>query len=131
MENSLEVKDNENIEKSEIDVEKSILLSIKKMLGVIQNDTVFDTDIKIHINSAFSNLNQLGVGPKEGYRISGPEDLWEDFIIDNEKIESVKTYVYLKVKTVFDPPLNGTLMESFKESIKELEWRLNVAIESE
>lgn len=112
-----------------INVSESILLSIKKLLGILENDTHFDTDIMIHINSTFTTLLQLGVGPKSGYRITSSENKWTEFIQDDDQLDSVKTYVYLKVKLLFDPPLNSFLVDSFKESIKELEWRLNVATE--
>ena len=108
----------------------SILLSIKKLMGITKSDTNFDTDLIIHINSVFSILHQLGVGPVDGYKIEDSSNEWNEFIDDEDKLDSVKTYVYLKVKSVFDPPLNGALMESFKETIKELEWRLNVTGES-
>lgn len=139
MENSLEVEDT-IIEEEQTDtdseesgakvsVEESILLSIKKLLGILETQEHFDTDVIIHINSAFTNLKQLGVGPVDGYKITSAENKWSEFIQDEDRLESVKTYIYLKVKVIFDPPLNASLMESFKESIRELEWRLNVAVE--
>lgn len=111
-------------------METSILTSIKKLLGPEEDYTHFDTDIIIHINSAFMNLNQLGVGPKGGFTIEDKEAKWEDFILDDRKdIEGVKTYVYLKVRLIFDPPQMGYLVEAIKDQIKELEWRLNVQAE--
>lgn len=101
------------------------------MIGIIKEDTNFDTDIIININSAFTTLRQLGVGPINGFRIKSDEEKWSEFIDDTEMLDSVKTYVYLKTKMIFDPPLNGTLNASFTEQIKELEWRLNVSVESD
>lgn len=115
---------------SKLDVENSILLSVKKMIGIVPEDIAFDTDILIHINSVFGTLHQLGVGPKDVYRISNSDNKWEEFIKDSSKIDSVKTYIYLKVKLLFDPPSNSFIVSSFNEQIRELEWRLNVASES-
>lgn len=105
---------------------ESILTSIKKLLGITEDYTSFDTDIIIHINSVFTTLNQLGVGPTKRFKITGKETKWNAFASDEEFIDSVKTYIYLKVKIVFDPPLNSSVMEAYKQEIKELEWRLNV-----
>ena len=113
------------------DVENSILLDIKHMIGLLPSDTTFDNILIIHINSAFTNLLQLCVGPKEGYKIESKDNVWDEFIDDSNKIEFVKTYIYLKVKLMFDPPLNSSLTKSFEDSIRELEWRLNVAVETE
>lgn len=111
-------------------MEESILISIKKLLGIAADYTNFDTDIIIHINSAFMILNQLGLGPKEGFSIENDKNIWSEFVQDMDKFSAVKTYVYLKVKMVFDPPLGSAVMESMKQSINELEWRLNVQSES-
>ena len=109
---------------------ESILTSIKKLLGITAEYDHFDPDIIIHINSAFMILNQLGVGPEEGFSIEDDTSLWTDFIGDETKIESVRTYVYLKVKLVFDPPTSSFVTDSFNRTINELEWRLNVASET-
>ena len=109
----------------------SILTSIKKLLGMTEDYTSFDTDIIIHINTALMVLNQLGVGPSEGFRITDANDAWDDYIEEDDDLEAVKTYIYLKVKLVFDPPTNGAVMEALKQSIAEYEWRLNVKAESE
>lgn len=111
-------------------MEESILISIKKLLGIAKEYNNFDTDIIIHINTAFLNLNQLGVGPSEGFRIKDDKTTWNMFLNDSEKFDAVKTYIYLKVKLVFDPPLNSAVLEATKQSITELEWRLNVQAES-
>lgn len=109
---------------------ESILTSIKKLLGPEEDYTPFDTDIIIHINSVFSILTQLGVGPSTGFSIKDDTAVWEDFIKGEAKIELVKSYIYMKVRLIFDPPTSSAVLESFKEQIKEAEWRLNVAAES-
>lgn len=108
---------------------KSILISIKKLLGLDQHYKQFDQDIIMHINSVFSILNQLGVGPEEGFSIYSEEEEWSDFIQDNAKIEMVKTYIYMKVRLMFDPPQNSSVTEVMKSQISELEWRLNVQVD--
>lgn len=109
---------------------ESILTSIKKLLGIAEDYTQFDPDIIIHINTALMNLNQIGVGPVEGFSIEDATSIWTDFVSDMSKIEGVKTYVYLKVKLVFDPPLSSAVIESYNRTIEQLEWRLNVAVDS-
>lgn len=105
----------------------SILTSIKKLLGPEELYEHFDPDIILHINSVFMILTQLGVGPTEGFTIKDKSSLWTDFVPE-KNVEAVKTYVYLKVKLIFDPPSSSFVLESMKETIKELEWRLNVAV---
>ena len=107
----------------------SILASIKKFLGVPEEYTQFDADIIMHINSVFLNLNQLGVGPEAGFAIENDSAEWSDFIKDNVKLNAVKTYMYLKVKLLFDPPLSASVIESMNHTISELEWRLNVVVD--
>ena len=109
----------------------SILTSIKKMLGITEEYTHFDTDIIIHINTVFMALNQLGVGPSSGFKIEDNGKLWMDYISEDDDLEAVKTYIYLKVKLLFDPPLSSSVIEVMKQSIAELEWRLNVQTSSE
>lgn len=110
---------------------ESILTSIKKLIGITEEYTQFDVDIMIHINSAFGILRQLGVGPADGLRISGKEDTWDQFLQDKKKLELVKTYVYLKVKILFDPPLSSAVMDCINREISQCEWRLMVTAESE
>lgn len=105
----------------------SILTSIKKLLGIDEEYTQFDNDIIMHINTVFLNLTQLGVGPEEGFLIEDDAATWGDFIGDSNQLQAVKTYVYLKVKLLFDPPLSSSVIESINRIISELEWRLNVA----
>lgn len=107
----------------------SILISIKKLLGIDQYCEHFDTDIILHINSALMVLNQLGVGPEKGFFITGNTETWSDFIGDNTKIEAVKSYIYMKVKLIYDPPQSSALIESMKQLVHEFEWRLNVAVD--
>ena len=106
---------------------ESILTSIKKLLGIAEDYTHFDADLIMHINSVFTILTQLGVGPKEGFRIEDEIATWNDFLqTDSVLFDSVKSYMHLKVKLLFDPPLSGTVMASYERMISEFEWRLNV-----
>ena len=110
----------------------SILTSIKKLLGITEEYTHFDSDIIMHINSVFMILAQLGVGPSGGFSIDDETATWTDFLGDDiDKLSAVKSYIYMKVRLVFDPPTGSALLDSMKESIKEYEWRLNIASESE
>lgn len=108
----------------------SILTSVKKMLGIAEEYEQFDPDLIMHINSVFMILNQLGVGPPEGYSIENKLAVWSDFTSDKTELQSVKSYVYLKVRLLFDPPLSTAVIESMNKIIAELEWRLNIAAES-
>ena len=107
-------------------VSDSILLSIKKMLGLSEDYDVFDTELIIHINSVFGTLHQLGIGPEEQFRISGDNEIWLDFDTNGEQIDEVKDYIFLRVKLLFDPPNHAYTLNSYKEQLEELEWRLNV-----
>jgi hypothetical protein len=109
----------------------SILTSTKKLLGISEEYTHFDTDIIMHINTVFMILTQLGVGPSGGYAIEGPDEEWNDYIPEASivTLNAVRSYIYLKVKLLFDPPLNSAVMESINRQISELEWRLNVAVD--
>ncbi len=109
----------------------SILTSIKKLLGIEEEYEHFDLDIIIHINSALLTLNQLGVGPSGGFGVVDKEDKWEDFLEGKQDLDAVKTYVYLKVRLVFDPPQMGYFVDAIKDQCKELEWRLNIQAEGE
>ena len=106
---------------------ESILTSIKKMLGIAEEYTHFDEDLIMHINSVFAILTQIGVGPSEGFSIEDKTDVWTDFIQDNKKLESVKSYTYMKVKLLFDPPINSSVIESMNRIISELEWRILIS----
>ena len=109
---------------------ESILTSIKKLLGITADYTHFDDDIVLHINTVLMTLTQIGVGPSEGFIIEDDSAIWTDFIEDTTQLQAVKSYVYLKVKLLFDPPLSSAVIESTNRMISELEWRLNVAAES-
>ena len=108
----------------------SILTSIKKLLGITEGYTHFDADIIMHINSCFMILSQLGVGPEEGFAISDASAVWSDFLPAGTNLEAVKTYVYQKVKLLFDPPQSSAVLDAMKRSVDEFEWRLNVQAES-
>lgn len=108
---------------------ESILTSIKKLLGITEADTNFDSDIIMHINTVFLILNQLGVGPEKCFTIEDDVVTWNDFIPEGFDIEMVKTYIYLKVKLVFDPPASSTVLQCMEKSISEMEWRLNTVVE--
>ncbi len=108
-------------------MEQSILTSTKKILGIAEDYTAFDLDIITHINSAFSTLTQLGVGPTSGFMIEDDGAVWGDFLGNDPDLQynAVKSYVYLKVKQLFDPPTTSYLVTATERQITELEWRLN------
>ena len=102
---------------------ESILTSIKKLLGIMSDYTNFDDDIIIHINTAFAMLNQLGVGPEGGFMIVDANSRWEDYTTE-KNLNMVKTYIYLKVRLLFDPPASTALIESINRTLSEIEWRI-------
>ena len=102
---------------------ESILTSIKKLLGIMSDYTNFDDDIIIHINTAFAMLNQLGVGPEGGFMIVDANSRWEDYTTE-KNLNMVKTYIYLKVRLLFDPPTSSALIESINRTLSEIEWRI-------
>lgn len=112
-------------------MDDSILTSIKKLLGIDEEYTQFDDDVIMHINTVFLNLNQLGVGPDEGFYIEDDTADWSDFtdIETNMPLQAIKTYMYLKVKLLFDPPLSSSVIDAIDRQIAELEWRLNAAVD--
>lgn len=105
----------------------SILTTVKKLLGIEEEYDVFDQDLIMHINSVFAILNQIGVGPKEGFMITDKTPTWNDFLGDDPRINTAISYVYLKVKLLFDPPSGSSMIESMNRLISEFEWRLMVA----
>lgn len=108
----------------------SILTSVKKLLGITKEYTQFDQDIIIHINSVFLTLFELGVGPVDGFSITDDTSEWTEYIPDNSLLlNAVKTYMYLKVKMLFDPALTTSVTELMKEQARELEWRMNVMVD--
>lgn len=108
----------------------SILTSTKKVLGIAEDYEEFDLDILMHINSVFSTLNQLGIGPELGFMVEDKEATWAEFIGDDLRFNSIRTYVYLKVRMLFDPPTTSYLIAAMERQTTELEWRLNVLRES-
>ena len=109
----------------------SILSTIKKLLGIVEDYNVFDMDITTNVNSAFSTLNQLGVGPVNGFFITGSNETWNEFSEDPILIEWVKTYIYLRTRIIFDSSsMSSYVMESIKQTISELEFRMNVYSEN-
>lgn len=111
---------------------ESILTSVKKLLGIDESYTHFDPDLIMHINSVFSVLTQIGVGPANGFSITGKNETWSDFIgKDSNRFSLVKSYMHLKVKLLFDPPLSSAAIESINRQIGEFEWRLSVAASPE
>lgn len=108
----------------------SILESIKYLLGIPKEHTAFDQQLIIHINSVFAVLSQLGPG---GYVITGANEKWEDYLSLNDglHLEDVKSYMYLKVRMLFDPPSHGAVIDAFKDMIKEYEWRFTVEMDEE
>jgi hypothetical protein len=109
---------------------ESILTSVKKLLGMTEEYTVFDTDLIMHINSVFMILNQMGVGPKDAFCITDATATWSDFTGERTDLAAVKSYVALKVR-LFDPPQSSVMMDAIKNLISELEWRLYVACDKE
>ena len=108
----------------------SILVSIKKMLGLDNDYTPFDADVLIHINAAFMTLCQMGIGPKEGFAVTDDSQTWNDFLTNKVMLGGVKTWVYLQVKMLFDPPANSFVMDAYKTQAEQILWRLNVQAES-
>lgn len=112
---------------------ESILTSIKKMLGYEEDDTGYDDEIIMHINSVLMDLTQLGVGPAEGFEITNASSTWRDFLGDNaKKLSGVKTYIFMRVKLIFDSStMSSALIESYNKQCDRFEWRLNHAAEFE
>ena len=113
-----------------MNLDESILVSIKKLLGIAEDYNYFDQDIIMHINAALMILTQLGVGPSEGFLITDDSSTWSDFIKNSDNLGSIQSYVYMKVKLMFDPPQNSFTVDSMTKLVNELEWRLNVAADN-
>lgn len=106
---------------------ESIFESIKALLGPDASYDVFDQDILIHINTAISVLTQIGVGPSDGFVVTGSDETWNDFLGgEGKNLHMVRTYIYMKVKMAFDPPANASVLNAYKEACQEYEWRMNV-----
>lgn len=111
-------------------MEPSILKSVKKMLGLGADYTPFDMDVIIHINTVMMFLNQLGVTKAKGFMIEDDSVVWTDVLEDRFDLEAIKTYIYLRVRLIFDPPTSSFVLESMQKQINELEWRINVQVEN-
>lgn len=111
-------------------MENSILKSTKKILGLSDTYDAFDLDILTHINSVFSELDQLGIGPVNGYFIEDDAAEWDDFLVPDNQRALVRTLMFLKVRLLFDPPTTSFLLDALKNQIEKYEWRLNVMREN-
>lgn len=112
-------------------MDESILDSIKQLLGIAKEDDAFDNDILVNINSVFSTLYQLGVGTKEHYFVTNGEETWiAIFAEEQDLIDFIKLYTYMKVRVIFDPPTSSFVLESLNKQIQEIEWRITVQAES-
>lgn len=110
---------------------ESILTSVKKGVGgITEMDESFDDDIIMSINTVFSKLTQLGVGPRKGFRINDKSTTWEDFVGDDPRLDMIKSFVVLSIRMLFDPPSSGSVASAITDQIKEYEWRLNVQVET-
>lgn len=116
---------------SKISVNDSILKTVRKMIGPSHECDVFDVDLIVHINSVFATLNQLGVGPEDGFEIEDNAAVWGDYIGSDKRFNGVKSYMYLKTRLLFDPPASSVIVAAMEKQAVEYEWRLNVAAESE
>ena len=110
-------------------MDSSILTSIKKLLGIAEEDTSFDQDIIMHINTVFAILAQLGVGPENGFFIEDDGVIWSDYLGNATNLELVKSYIYMKVRSMFDPPTSSILADAMNKNISELEWRINTTVD--
>lgn len=111
-------------------LEDSILKTTKKLLGIPSTSTVFDLDVTLYINAAFSELNSLRIGPENGFRIEGSQETWTEYLgEDLANLDAVKTLVALMVKIEWDPPSSSYAIESMRKQIEMHQWRLNIAME--
>ena len=111
--------------------DESIFNETKQVLGVATDTTIFDPDIRMHINSALATLNQVGIGPENGFEVVDETQTWADFLATDLKLSPVKSYVHLRVKLLFDPPANSWVTVAMKDQIEQLEWRINEVRENE
>ena len=112
-------------------MEDSILRAIRELLVGNSEDTSFDMDLIFAINAALSNLTQIGVGPKEGFRITGEDETWDDLLADEILLEQVKEYVQLRVRIIFDPPSSSAVVDAYNKEIAEREWRINITVDDQ
>lgn len=106
----------------------SILNSVKLQLGILPEYTVFDQQLILAINTAFSILHQLGVGPKDGYAIEDESNRWDE-VVTKQSLNMIKSYVFLKVKLLFDPPATSFVLDAYNKQLAEMEWRINSEVE--
>lgn len=111
-------------------MESSILTSTKKVLGIAEAYTAFDLDIITHINGVFTIMNQLGVGPSDGFMIEDSSAMWDDYQVPSNALNLIKTYVFLRVRLLFDPPTTSFLLDSMQKQLQEYEWRLSALREA-
>lgn len=109
----------------------SILNTVKKTLNLPADIDDFDPDIILHINSVFSTLNQLGIGPSDGFQIEDDAVEWDSYLNGDLRLNNVKSYMFLRVRMLFDPPGTSFLLAAFEKQIAELEWRINAQREDE
>ena len=116
---------------TDVEVADSILLSTKKLLGIDPTMDMFDLDITTHVNASLANLNQIGIGPKSGYVVTGPEQTWGEFLTHNNLnvLQNVRQYVYIQVRMVFDPPGASNHLAALQDMLKQIEWRISVGRE--
>lgn len=104
----------------------SILLTIKKLLGIPEEVTEFDTDVTVAINTSLNFLTQMGVGPQEGFRIVGSDERWDEFLGDDPRLDQAKDYIFIKVKLMFDSSqMSSMVIDSYNKIAQEIEWRLS------
>ena len=107
----------------------SILIDIKNLLGIDAEDTNFDTELVIFVNAAISKVTQLGVGPEEGFSITGTTQTWEDLIGNFKNLQAIKDYIYIDVRLIFDPPSNAFVVNAYRDMQNELAWRITVMVD--
>lgn len=109
--------------------DESILTLTKRMLGIEKDYDAFDLEILTHINYVFSQLHQIGLGPNDGFEITGDDEKWADYLLGDKRLNTAKSYMYARVRLIFDPPTSGAGMSALQDMCKEMEWRLNVQSE--
>ena len=108
----------------------SILNTIKQLLNIETSDTDFDNDLIVCINTAFANLSQIGAGEDTGFAITGSSETWASYLNGNLNLRNIITFIHLKVKLLFDPPTNSSVLQAYQNELNELTWRINVAVET-
>ena len=111
-------------------MEDNILQTIKHLLGIQEEYTVFDNDLLVHINSVIDVLYQLGYGDGTFYLVYGNET-WDQYLENAKDLNLIKTLMYLRVKLLFDPPTSSAAMQSFQNLIDEFEFRVNMFVDQD